>query len=262
MALTADQITAKNFKMFYDEIRPYLNGQVPTFANTFSRSDLYSTDEKIVGCWIDGKPIYQKAFTFTTPSTTQGNVCDLSANADIKALISYGGCIDYGASGEMLPFPCYLDGSYNTSLKLTGNRYIVCSQHGYPSKSAFAWVQYIKTNDASISVGTGTEYSLDEQVVGKWIDGRLIYQRTFDFGSRKEIPSTTWYDTGFAFGDADIVLAAWGVSGGGSLSTANACCPLLAYAERDNSNFKIMMARDNSSLNIQYFTIQYTKKTT
>lgn len=52
MALTADQITAKNFKEFYDKIFPYLNGGLARYN--------YSTDEQVVGTWIDGKPLYQK----------------------------------------------------------------------------------------------------------------------------------------------------------------------------------------------------------
>ena len=65
MSLTNDQITAKNFQEFYAQIRPYLNGQVPPVFNKFSKSDLYSTDEKMIGRWIDGKPLYQKTYSDT-----------------------------------------------------------------------------------------------------------------------------------------------------------------------------------------------------
>ena len=66
MSLTNDQITAKNFKEFYEAIRPYLNGSFPTaIANKFDKANMYSTDEQIVGRWIDGKPLYQKTFVQT-----------------------------------------------------------------------------------------------------------------------------------------------------------------------------------------------------
>jgi len=54
MALDPEQITAKNFKEFYERILPYLNG---------AGGNDYSTDEKVIGSWIDGKPLYQKTFT-------------------------------------------------------------------------------------------------------------------------------------------------------------------------------------------------------
>ena len=54
MALTSDQITAKDFKEFYDRILPYLNG---------AGGNDYSTTEKVIGSWIDGSPLYQKTFT-------------------------------------------------------------------------------------------------------------------------------------------------------------------------------------------------------
>ena len=61
MALTPEQITAKNFRDFYMQILPYL-------GKGGSGSINYSTDEQIVGTWIDGKPLYQKTITGTTPS--------------------------------------------------------------------------------------------------------------------------------------------------------------------------------------------------
>ena len=34
-------------------------------------SDNYSTEEKVVGTWIDGKPLYQKTITFTPTTNTE-----------------------------------------------------------------------------------------------------------------------------------------------------------------------------------------------
>lgn len=35
---------------------------------------VYSTTEQVVGKWIDGKPIYQKTISFTTPSSTSDDI--------------------------------------------------------------------------------------------------------------------------------------------------------------------------------------------
>lgn len=78
MALGPDQITAINFKEFYARILPYLNG---------AGANDYSTEEKIVGSWIDGKPVYQKTITgFSLHMVWQNQN---NAKAEIESPISY-----------------------------------------------------------------------------------------------------------------------------------------------------------------------------
>lgn len=93
MALTNDQITAQNFKDFYQQILPYLG------KSGGGGSMNYSTDEQVVGTWIDGKPLYQKTFVFTaadcevisgklieTPAfnITNGTIIDVDALATLN----------------------------------------------------------------------------------------------------------------------------------------------------------------------------------
>lgn len=42
----------------------------------------YSTDEKVVGSWIDGKPIYQKTIIGTTPTSTDVQITPLNVSID------------------------------------------------------------------------------------------------------------------------------------------------------------------------------------
>ena len=37
--------------------------------------------------------------------------------------------------------------------------------------------------DSAIKVGTGNDYSTDEQIIGTWIDGKPLYQKTFEVNS-------------------------------------------------------------------------------
>ena len=46
-----------DLKAYHEKILPYLGGNFMLGTNV---SDYYSTDEKIVGVWIDGRPLYQK----------------------------------------------------------------------------------------------------------------------------------------------------------------------------------------------------------
>ena len=40
-----------------------INPSYLVVANKFNKADLYSTTEKVVGCWTDGRPIYQKTIS-------------------------------------------------------------------------------------------------------------------------------------------------------------------------------------------------------
>jgi hypothetical protein len=43
---------------------------------------------------------------------------------------------------------------------------------------SFAVLEYTKTTDSPISIGNDTDYSTEEKIVGTWIDGKPIYQKT------------------------------------------------------------------------------------
>ena len=54
-----------------DDINDIVSGEI---SNGFVQSQTcYSTEEQIVGKWIDGKPLYQKTFTGTTSTTTSSD---------------------------------------------------------------------------------------------------------------------------------------------------------------------------------------------
>lgn len=51
--------------------------------------EVYSTDEKVIGTWIDGKTLYRKVFTGTTPSTPNVNTNlphTITADMNIKRI--------------------------------------------------------------------------------------------------------------------------------------------------------------------------------
>ena len=52
-----------DLKAYHEAIAPMLGG---TFMVRTNNSDYYSTDEKVVGVWTDGRPIYQKVFPFNS----------------------------------------------------------------------------------------------------------------------------------------------------------------------------------------------------
>ena len=58
-------VTEERLSEFYTGIFPYLGGMPEMVANKFSKSDIYSSTEKMIGQWTDGKPLYQKTITAT-----------------------------------------------------------------------------------------------------------------------------------------------------------------------------------------------------
>lgn len=161
---------------------------------------IYSDEEREVGVWRDGKPLYQKSFKFlNSVNFDNGKVFDTNITdmdfGFIKNAIFY----DYGQNRyEIVPFYQTINTnqdptSYmqvgvqsntgkivlrtNASWSANNNRYLIVT------------LLYTKTTDTAGS-GTWTtqggyahHYSTTEQVVGTWIDGKPIYEKSWDFDS-------------------------------------------------------------------------------
>ena len=64
----SDEVVTKEYLAnFYLEILPYLGSSLIVKTGA---SDYLSTDEKIVGVFIDGKPLYQKSFVYPNMTIT------------------------------------------------------------------------------------------------------------------------------------------------------------------------------------------------
>ena len=64
----------------------------------------YSTEEKVIGTWIDGKPLYQRTFTGTCPNHT-GQTIIQTLNEEIQAK-NIGGYVEY-TQGNSVFIPNY-----------------------------------------------------------------------------------------------------------------------------------------------------------
>ena len=82
MAIQSDDTILKkeDLKAYHNKILPYLGGNIVASTNN---SEYYTTDEKVVGVWTDGKPLYQKVIVGTLP-TTVGSYGD--APIDVSTL--------------------------------------------------------------------------------------------------------------------------------------------------------------------------------
>ena len=60
---------------------------------TMKLSNNYSTEAKVIGKWIDGKPIYQKTFSGTTDATNETTVVGTINN--LKMMLDVEGCVNW-----------------------------------------------------------------------------------------------------------------------------------------------------------------------
>ena len=257
-------ITEQRLSEFYGQILPYLGGMPEAIANKFDKANLYSTDEKIVGCWVDGKPIYKYTYVTTSDVTL--------ANNSWATVFTYDGSIDIVAKTEAIrktttasecisyPVGCDVTSSTSTAVKFKVD---ASSSIVFKAGSVFT-IYFTKTTDAanSFNIGSDTDYSTDEKIVGTWIDGKPLYQKTVDCGAMpnntvKSVPHNVAnmgllvHEFGMAYKAdySDMVPLPSSTSGSNTLSCS---------ANTTNINLKTVT---NLSQYSAYVTIQYTKTT-
>ena len=121
------------------------------YVSTVDDRNIYSTTEKIVGEWIDGKPLYQKTFNATSPAAinTEGVIVSLDLNID--KIIDFNMLLVYN-NYEFIPIGWqYGSGSFATTnvygrATSDGLRMSV-GVAGYTSCPVYATIKYTKTTD-------------------------------------------------------------------------------------------------------------------
>lgn len=152
---------------------------------------IYSTEEREIGVWTDGKPLYQKTWRLSTPLTINANSWGTIETLSEQINVIYGiGGYDLGT--EYVSYS--VGGNCDTSNVLTIYNFRN-SQQSYN----IITLQYTKLSDVAGS-GSWTpqgvpthHYSTDEQIIGTWIDGKTLYQKTI---TATITSATQWIDTG------------------------------------------------------------------
>lgn len=106
----------------------------------------YSTDEKIIGYWIDGKPIYRRVISGVYQSGT-------TLVSNVSTLIHAYGCGDVGTGAiRTIPYyEIYDNRVYLLDIRKNGNNVIVNAQNNGSSASTSSGtniiIEYTKTTD-------------------------------------------------------------------------------------------------------------------
>lgn len=158
-----------------------MQGSPITFLSEYA-SACYDTNEREVGCWIDGKPLYAKTWELTVPNTS-GTYTFNEATPNLENVVH----TEYTlwGLGERGDVPWYNPATILFSEQTdTGIEFYFASTN-YAGYKIYFTSYYTKTTDTAGSgklTPTGFEthhYSTNEQIVGTWIDGKPLYERVF-----------------------------------------------------------------------------------
>lgn len=87
-----------------------MSGVVTPLPSVMSRRFKYSTEEQVVGEWIDGKPLYQKSFDITETTIHGAKVFEITLLSNVDKMISQNFMfMDEGLpSGKPIPKACWV----------------------------------------------------------------------------------------------------------------------------------------------------------
>lgn len=261
--------TKDDLKEMYNRIYPYLGGMPEMVANKFSKGDLYSTEEKMIGQWKDGKPLYQITVEYDASSMIFDgqtvNQLPIIRDVSIDTVVEFRGIFgrEDGGTRDFFNTPSTrIDNIiYQTQINigLNPNTVYFLSRNS-TTKKLWITLQYTKTTDSAISIGNNTDYSTEEKIVGTWIDGKPLYQKTLT-GSYGQ---NTNFDLNITNADKVIIKRA------GIILSTGEYIPHGAYTNVDNF-LSFFITSDKARCGVRsspsyynstyYVTIQYTKTT-
>ena len=159
---------------------------------------IYSDTERKIGIWRDNKPLYQKTIDLgsdTNISNANWETSVFSISNLEKIILIYG----VNSSGTYYPLNAYHSGD---------DVNLLACRDGNPANIRWVTLQYTKTTDTAGSGDWNTDgvptvhYDTSEKVIGTWIDGKPIYERTWDFSASPVMLSyMNWVDSGISAGE-------------------------------------------------------------
>ena len=234
---------------------------------------IYSDEEREVGVWKDGKPLYQKTVQGTlTVSGTDFTFSHGISNLD-EVIEAYG--IFHLTNGQCMVMNIASDLQH---WGLGMNTFDASNIYGYIGSDLVSLVnkivvnvQYTKTTDTAGS-GTWTtqgaiahHYSTTEHIIGTWIDGKPLYEKTVSFGA---LPNNTSKYVPHGVQNADFIniVNAFASYANGYYHTQ---IPITSLYDAANGasiviigdDILIQTRTDMSGYSTCYITIQYTKTT-
>lgn len=222
-------------------------------------SDCYSTEEKEIGVFADGKPLYQKTWTGLNVTPAYNNWTNIISNDDnIEKIVKWSALSgeDYknieGSGLEIQATSSYIRAEYNQNANVRTINVLT--------------LQYTKTTDTAGSgsytpaSGKAVHYSTDEQVIGTWIDGKTLYSKTIDIGALPSSATSKTYAHGITGNIVRYNISA--IDAGGTVIQLPFYTTATNYnigVYVTNTNIVVETQRDSSGYTHCYATLEYTK---
>ena len=154
---TSTPLSAENLNQLQTNVETAIDGKISNTSGTsqtigYSQEyvnnallDVYSTTETRIGTWIDGKPLYRKVFTISSPQSSNTNYEDLSSLNTNKIIRLYG---YYETPNGKFDIPFY-DSDSNYSVMFVSSGRLLRGRFGSASSITEAKVvlEYTKTTD-------------------------------------------------------------------------------------------------------------------
>lgn len=179
-------------------------------SGSSSSFDVYSEEERVVGVWIDNKPLYQKTFAIDCSASSPNVMHEITDTSEFDTLVYLDGTFTRvlndirGKVEARTESPT--DSGYGVVVKVESNK-LVYNIYGYSIGDilkVYLTIKYTKTTDVAgdiptIPSGSGTSstllnYSTEEQCVGTWIDGKPLYQRVVQADTSANAGAFYWVD--------------------------------------------------------------------
>lgn len=167
-------VTEQRLNEYHNAILPYLGGMPEMVANKFSKGDLYSTEERMIGQWIDGKPLYQKVCKKSFGTVIDKSLSSIDFTDTLPIDVEY--CMPvYAVCNMLIISQSWSNGAY--WIRFIDSKNVETNRNIFSNQECTVIFKYTKTTDSPISIGSDTDYSTEEKIIGTWIDGKPIYQR-------------------------------------------------------------------------------------
>lgn len=198
-------VTKAELAEFYTKIYPWLGTNNPSTTGAIDKAYMFSTDEKLIGQWIDGKPLYQKVVQLNPVTASSAAVSTPHGISNLGDVVELRG-IWHANHQWFMTLPraeSSIKGAKatNTIDMYAGPEYIMIAVGEAFGTMTGAWaiIRYTKSTDTAVSIGNENNYSTGETIVGTWIDGKPLYQRTiiidnpaFTGGDRTRVYEKYW----------------------------------------------------------------------
>ena len=184
----------------------------PVYDVAINCDNDYSTEERVIGRWVDGKPLYQKTIMTNiaiTSATQNIEIPEDSSGWDIVMVDNSHSLLQSTTSYITLPRVYGTTETQNIGVFFTkGNPSKLLVRAGESAIASTAGyilycvtLQYTKTTD-SVETTTRKSYSLDETLTGDtWIDGKPIYRRVIT----STVPNTGGFSVPFEAEQESII---------------------------------------------------------